>query len=484
MHLHFKSVFLHSMMPFLRRSGRLIHAALNQAKGRFRSASLRFKIALFVVLLLTATSFILCITTVTIMNNYILNEITKRGESISKSIAASAGYNFLSKDILGMDNLVFKAQSSNNDVEYAAIVAPDGKVVVHSDLAMRGQTLRDDEGRWIRSGEEGTTVRDLTNSAGSIFEISCPIVFMNKVLGTVLIGINKSVFQEAQAQVYRRIVTVFGIVLVFGVVASTFLVSFLIKPIRELSAGVDELKQGISKKPLKIYSHDELGKLTANFNEMSKVIADQQGQMNRYTRDLEKAYISIVKVASAAIDARDSYTRGHSDRVSDFSLLIGRKIGLPGEELENLRVACLFHDIGKIKTPDSILLKPGKLTASEHKEMMRHPDYGVAILDKAPTLRKYIPAIRHHHERHDGKGYPDRLPGEHIPLLASIIAVADTFDAMTTDRPYRKALSHKEALQEIMRVAGTQLHPDLVEIFVGIMEKRVRDTVWFIGRTG
>ena len=203
---------------------------------------------------------------------------------------------------------------------------------------------------------------------------------------------------------------------------------------------------------------------------MSSTIAEQQGQLNRYARDLEEAYVSIVRVVAAAIDARDSYTHGHSGRVSQFSLLIGEAIGLSKEELEDLEVACLLHDVGKIKTPDSILQKPGPLDKSEHEEMIRHVEYGASILDRAPSLRHYIPAVRHHHERQDGQGYPDGLSGDDIPLFAAIIAIADTFDAMTSTRPYRKAFSEEKALEELVRVAGTQLRTDLVTVFVGLVQ--------------
>jgi len=440
-------------------------------RERFRSASLRFKIAFFVVILLTSTSFALCIITVQIMNNYILNEIIKRGESVSKSIAASAGYSLLSRDLLGLDNLVFKAKSSNNDMEYVAIISPDMKAVAHSEGAMSGESMAPTRGSEIIKRIDGTIVKEVMRGADSIFEISSPVVFMKKDLGSVILAINKSVLLEAQAKVRTRILIVFGIIVVLGTIASALLASFLIKPIKELSAGVDELKKGTAKTPLKIYSHDELGKLTSNFNEMSSTIADQQSKLNKYARDLEEAYVSIVKVVAAAIDARDSYTHGHSARVSQFSLMIGRAIGLSKEELDDLEVACLFHDVGKIKTPDSILLKPGKLTQSEYDEMIRHVEYGASILSKAPSLRKYIPAVRHHHERQDGKGYPDGLNSDTIPLFASIIAIADTFDAMTSTRPYRNAFSQDIALRELVRVSGTQLRADLVAVFVGLIDK-------------
>jgi HD-GYP domain-containing protein (c-di-GMP phosphodiesterase class II) len=457
------AAYIHVLLKLARATARLM-------TERFRSASLRFKIAFFVLLLLTGTSFVLCIITVQIMNNYILNEIIKRGESVGKSIAASAGYSLLSKDLLGLDNLVFKAKSSNTDMAYAAIVNKDMKAIVHSEAVLGKEPWLTVKGQLFRKSADGTTVRELPNPSGTVFEISCPVVFMNKSLGSVIIGMNKSVLIEAQSKVGKRILIVFAIILVLGMFASSLLASFLIKPIQELSAGVEELKDGTTNVPLKIYSRDELGSLTQNFNEMSSVIAEQRGRLNKYARDLEDSYVSVVKVVAAALDARDSYTHGHSARVSEFSLLIGNEIGLSKEELDDLKVACLLHDVGKIRTPDSILLKPGRLTQSEYEEMIRHVEYGPSILIKAPALRKYIPAVRHHHERQDGTGYPDGLSGTAIPLFAAIISVADAFDAMTSDRPYRKSFSREEAFRELLQVSGTQLRTDLVTVFVDLMD--------------
>jgi len=456
--------YLHALLRFLQ-------SALLLITQRFRSANLRFKIAFFTVVLLTSTSFVFCIITVQIMNNYILNEIIKRGESVGKSIAASAGYSLLSRDLLGLDNLVFNAKSSNSDMAYAVIVDPDMKTIVYSETPMSGETMPLAQGRVLRKAADGTTVKELPNPSGTIFEISCPVVFMKKSLGSVIIGMNRSILVEAQRKVGNRLLIVFGIIVVLGMFASSMLASFLIKPIKELSAGVDELKNGTAKDPLRIYSHDELGKLTANFNEMSALIAKQRGRLNKYARDLEDAYVSIVKVVAAAIDARDSYTHGHSARVAQLSLLIGRQIGLSQEDLGDLEVACLFHDVGKIKTPDSILLKPDRLSPAEYKEMMHHVEYGASILSWAPSLVKYIPSTRHHHEWHNGKGYPDGLIGDNIPLFAAIISIGDAFDAMTSDRPYRKALSEEETLREIVRMSGIQFRPDLVAVFLNQMEK-------------
>jgi HD-GYP domain-containing protein (c-di-GMP phosphodiesterase class II) len=448
----------------------VLEASVRLLKQRYQSLSLRFKITFLVVLLLTATSFVLSLITVQIMNNYILNEILKRGESVSKSIAAAAGYSLLAKDLLGLDNLVFQAKSSNSDMPYIFIVDSAMKTIAHSETPMVGEDMSVEQGALYRHSAGGVTVKEITNPSGSIFEISCPIVFMKKTMGSVVVGVNKSVLQAAQTKIGNMILIVFGIIVVLGIFASSLLASFLIRPIKELSAGVEEFKYGTGKTPLKIYAQDELGKLTRNFNEMVALISDQRDRLSKYAIDLEEAYVSIVKVVAAAIDARDTYTHGHSARVAGLSLLIGKQLGLTKEDLRDLEIACLFHDVGKIKTPDSILLKPHKLSPAEYKEMMQHVDYGASILSWAPSLSKYIPSTLHHHEWHNGKGYPEGLAGDDIPQFAAIIAIADAYDAMTSDRPYRKALSKEQALREISRNSGTQFRPDLIAVFLDLME--------------
>jgi HD-GYP domain-containing protein (c-di-GMP phosphodiesterase class II) len=360
------------------------------------------------------------------------------------------------------------------------------KTIVHSAAEMIGETKQLAQGRLFRQAADGTAVTEVTDSAGGIFEILCPIVFMNKSLGSVIIGMNKSVLVEAQRKVSNTILVVFGIIVILGVFASSLLASFLIKPIRELSAGVEELKCGTARNPLRVYSHDELGRLTSNFNEMSALINDQRSKLSRYARDLEEAYVSMVKVVAAAIDARDSYTHGHSARVAQLSLRLGERLGLGKADLRDLEVACLFHDVGKIKTPDAILLKPGQLDDEEYKEMMQHVDYGAAILSWAPSLCKYIPSTRHHHEWHNGKGYPDGLAGDNIPLFAAIITIADAFDAMTSDRPYRKAMPAQVALRNIARMSGAQFRPDLAAIFLEVMEhdRPQKTPLTVVGATG
>ena len=185
---------------------------------------------------------------------------------------------------------------------------------------------------------------------------------------------------------------------------------------------------------------------------------------------LEKSYLETIETLRYTVEAKDFYTRGHSDRVSEYAVLIGKKIGLNDEELKILKIGGLFHDIGKIGIPDSILLKDDKLTPDEYSEIKNHPSIGAHILSNASIFKDLIPIVKHHHERYDGKGYPNNLIGEEIPLLARITSIADTFDAMTSRRSYRDALPLEHVKEELRKCAGTQLDPKLVPVFLDILE--------------
>lgn len=184
---------------------------------------------------------------------------------------------------------------------------------------------------------------------------------------------------------------------------------------------------------------------------------------------LEKSYLESIEVLRRTVEVKDVYTRGHSDRVSEYSLLIGKKLNLPPEQMKTLKIGALFHDIGKIGIPDAILLKTNKLTDDEYSEIKNHPAIGAHILSNASIFADIIPIVKHHHERYDGKGYPARLAGEDIPYLARIVAVADTFDAMTSRRSYRQALDFDYTMNEIERCKGTQFDPAIADVFLEIL---------------
>lgn len=185
---------------------------------------------------------------------------------------------------------------------------------------------------------------------------------------------------------------------------------------------------------------------------------------------LEKAYLESIEVLRYTVEAKDPYTRGHSDRVAAYSVLIGEKLGLDEDALKTLRIGGLFHDIGKIGIPDSILLKEARLTDDEYSQIKNHPSIGAHILQNASIFQDIIPIVKHHHERYDGNGYPGRLKGDEIPYFARIAAVADTFDAMTSKRTYRDALPLETVIAEIERCSGTQFDPSIAATFLDILK--------------
>ena len=193
-------------------------------------------------------------------------------------------------------------------------------------------------------------------------------------------------------------------------------------------------------------------------------------QLHDKNEELERAYLDTIGILRQTVEAKDPYTRGHSDRVSEYSVLIGKKLGLDEKTLHILKIGGLFHDIGKIGIPDSMLLKESKLSDEEYSQIKNHPMIGVHMLGDAAIFTDILPIVKHHHERYDGRGYPSQLVGDDIPYVARIAAVADTFDAMTSKRSYRDSLPIDVVRAEIERCSGTQFDPNIAKIFLDIMD--------------
>ena len=187
---------------------------------------------------------------------------------------------------------------------------------------------------------------------------------------------------------------------------------------------------------------------------------------------LESAYMETIEILRFTVEAKDAYTRGHSDRVAEYSELIGKELGLSEADLKTLKIGGLFHDIGKIGIPDSILLKTTKLDDDEYSEIKNHPAIGAHILSNATIFKDIIPIVKHHHERYDGNGYPGRLKGEDIPYLARIATVADAFDAMTSKRSYRDSLPLDVVRNEIEKNMGLQFDPEIAKVFLHILDTK------------
>jgi HD-GYP domain-containing protein (c-di-GMP phosphodiesterase class II) len=204
---------------------------------------------------------------------------------------------------------------------------------------------------------------------------------------------------------------------------------------------------------------------------MSVAIERAVEQLKKAAQENHLLFINSVRMLAAAIDAKDPYTRGHSERVARYSIAIGKNLNLPERDMRNLRVSALLHDVGKIGIDDRILRKPGALSDDEFEVMKQHPAKGAAIMSGAAQLVDVIPGMKYHHEKWGGGGYPESLVGEAIPMQARIVAIADTFDAMTTNRPYQKAMELGYVVEKIKSFAGTRFDPRVVDAFANAVAR-------------
>ncbi len=221
---------------------------------------------------------------------------------------------------------------------------------------------------------------------------------------------------------------------------------------------------------------DELEKKNMLLEEQTAIlevrVKERTKNLQKLYEDLRLTYVNTIKALADTIEAKDSYTRSHSDNVTKFAVLIGKELGLSSKEMEEIREASELHDLGKVGVEDSILRKPDKLTPEEWEQVKTHSVKGAQILENLGFLKQVVELVRQHHERFDGKGYPDGLSGTQIKLGARIIALADSYEAMTSARPYRKnPLSKEQALEEVKKNSGTQFDPKLVEAFLKIVDK-------------
>lgn len=250
--------------------------------------------------------------------------------------------------------------------------------------------------------------------------------------------------------------------LLAGIVMSTA----IHEPLSVLTQATEQIAKRNFSIRVEMEGNSELNLLAKRTNFMLSEIERYVRQLEGLIRYNKEMFISTISALAAAIDAKDEYTRGHSERVTNYAMEIGKAYGLNGVEMERLRIAGLLHDIGKIGVDDKVLRKPGILTEAEFEHMKLHPAIGGRILDPIKELKEIVKGVKYHHEKWDGSGYPEGLKAEEIPVIARIIAIADTFDAMTTNRPYQNAMKPDYVKEKIKGFAGTRYDPDIIQAFV------------------
>jgi len=247
--------------------------------------------------------------------------------------------------------------------------------------------------------------------------------------------------------------------------AAIFLARTLSNPINNLAAASRALAQGDFSTRVEVRSKNEIGELAYTFNRMAAEIESHIRYLKAAFEENNELFLGTILAMAQAIDAKDPYTRGHSVRVNRYSMIISRKLGLSDENLRDIHVSSLLHDVGKIGIDDAILRKTGRLTHEEFEIIKTHPVLGATIMAPIHQMEKIIPGLRYHHERADGSGYPIGLVGEKIPMMARIIAVADTFDAITTNRPYQKCMTFEQGRARINELCGRYLDARVVDAF-------------------
>lgn len=256
----------------------------------------------------------------------------------------------------------------------------------------------------------------------------------------------------------------------FALLIGFFFAKKLTQPVQALAAGAHRIAAGDFSQRITVRSRTELGELGDTFNLMTDKIESFISDLQHAAEENRQLFLGTVKGLAAAIDGKDPYTRGHSERVSRFSVAIAQGLDLPDDEIEKMRISAILHDVGKIGIDDKILKKPAALTDEEFEIMKQHPQKGYKIMSQIPAMKEFLPGMYMHHEMVNGQGYPQGLKGDEIPLQARIISVADTFDAMTTDRPYQKAMKFEDALARIKSFVGTRYDERVVASLIAACE--------------
>jgi HD-GYP domain-containing protein (c-di-GMP phosphodiesterase class II) len=279
----------------------------------------------------------------------------------------------------------------------------------------------------------------------------------------VIVQVDEAKAYYSAIDMRNRALALVGFVTVLALVMGSVFAGQISRPIRELAVGAQRLASGDYATRVSVKSSNEVGVLAEAFNQMVAEIQKHMEEIRKQAAMNKELFMGSIKMLANAIDEKDPYTRGHSERVAFYSAVIARYLGMSPEEVEKVHLSGIIHDVGKIGIEDKILRKAAALTDEEYTIMKQHPTKGAHILDGVPLLKQMAGAGLMHHENVDGSGYPDGLKGDQIPLMGRIVSVADAFDAMTTDRPYSKAMTYDAALARLRFLAGKKFDSKCVE---------------------
>jgi HD-GYP domain-containing protein (c-di-GMP phosphodiesterase class II) len=399
--------------------------------------------------------------------------VVKGGVKIA-SVVALVSLKNISRSVVG-SSAATEAELWQSGLPIGFVVDSQGKALFHPDptLVQERRGLGDlkivsewrDANKQIQSGLVPFTAEFSSEAHAMIGAYSTVSMPGGSNLGVITMQDEA----KALASVGEMRTQTWIISLAFALVAliiGTMFARSLTSPIHNLSVAAERIAGGDLSSRVETRNITEIGTLGESFNTMSDKLEEHIASLAKAARENRELFVGTVKALAAAIDGKDKYTRGHSERVARISVAIGRQMNLPEDELETLRISALLHDVGKIAIDDNILKKPAALTEEEFAIMKTHPVRGYKIMSQIPAMKDFLPGMYMHHEMVNGKGYPQGLTDEQIPLQAKIVSVADTFDAMTIDRPYSKGMLLPEALSKIGELVGSRYDAKVVEALV------------------
>ena len=339
------------------------------------------------------------------------------------------------------------------------VVDGRGRLVAHSDPRKLEGNLDVSEVEIVKQfmasqGRTAATVPFVINSPTGVMHMLGTYTAIPDTGWGVIVQIPQDKAYYSAIQMRSQSLALVALVTVIAVVFGTLFAGHITQPIQLLAQGARRLAGGDYGTRVRVKASNEVGVLAESFNHMGEEIQKAIEQIRQAAHRNKELFMGSIRMLANAIDEKDPYTRGHSERVAFYSSLIAKHLGMTEEEVERVHLSGIIHDVGKIGIEDKILRKPAALTEEEYEMMKQHPRKGEKILDAVPLLKQMAGAGLMHHENVDGSGYPDGLKGDQIPLLGRIVSVADAFDAMTTDRPYSKAMTFEAALSRLRFLAG------------------------------
>ena len=359
------------------------------------------------------------------------------------------------------------------------VVDRDGRAVAHPDarVAFSGHPMTDlkvvqdwqEAGAQVQSALSPFAAERNGRKIDMLGSYATAELGSNSRLGVIAIQ-DETAALASVSDMRRQTLMISLVAALFALVIGFSFAKMLTMPVQELAAAARRIASGDFSQRIVVRSRTELGQLGDSFNLMTDQVESFIHDLQRSADENRQLFLGTVKALAAAIDGKDPYTRGHSERVSRFSVAIAQGMDIPDDEIEKIRISALLHDVGKIGIDDNILKKPAALTQDEFEIMKGHPQKGYKIMSQIPAMREFLPGMYMHHEMINGQGYPQGLKGDDIPLMARIVSVADTFDAMTTDRPYQRAMKFEDALARIKSFVGTRYDDRVVASLVAACE--------------